>query len=106
MSMLWRYKPLSRSASAGPVPPDVRERVMARNRGCVFAHLGIDHPCGRWVELDHVRASGALGRRSRSTVDNLVSLCPAAHREKTLHGRRWRPVLLDWIERHDTRGSG
>jgi hypothetical protein len=30
--------------------------------------------------------------------DNLVVLCPAAHRAKTLAGRRWRPVLLAWIE--------
>jgi hypothetical protein len=45
-----------------------------------------------------VRASGGLGLRSRSTPDNLVLLCPFAHREKTLHGRRWRPVLLVWIE--------
>jgi hypothetical protein len=27
-----------------------------------------------------------------------VLLCPAAHRAKTLDGRRWRPVLLAWIE--------
>ena len=32
------------------------------------------------------------------TPDNLVLLCPAAHRAKTLDGRRWRPVLLAWIE--------
>jgi len=47
----------------------------------------------------HLRACGGLGLRSRSTPDNLVFLCPRAHRLKTLQGRRWRPVLLAWIER-------
>ncbi len=46
-----------------------------------------------------MRASGGLGLRSRSSPDNLVLLCPWAHRLKTLEGRRWRPVLLAWIER-------
>ena len=45
-----------------------------------------------------MRASGGLGLRSRSTPDNLALLCPVAHRLKTLEGRRWRPVLLAWIE--------
>jgi hypothetical protein len=72
--------------------------VRARDRGCVFARLGVPHECVGRFELDHVRASGGLGLRSRSTPDNLVLLCPAAHRVKTLAGRRWRPVLLAWIE--------
>jgi 5-methylcytosine-specific restriction endonuclease McrA len=80
------------------VPPSVRAHVRERDRGCVFTRLGIPHPCLGALELDHVRASGGLGLRSRSTPDNLVLLCPAAHRAKTLDGRRWRPVLLAWIE--------
>ena len=76
----------------------MRAHVRARDRGCVFTHLGVPHTCVGQLELDHVRASGGLGLRSRSTPDNLVLLCPFAHREKTLHGRRWRPVLLVWIE--------
>ncbi|HYL40027.1 MAG TPA: HNH endonuclease signature motif containing protein [Candidatus Binatus sp.] len=77
----------------------MRQHVRARDRGCVFGRLGIPHDCFGRLELDHVRASGGLGIRSPSTPDNLVILCPVAHREKTLHGRRWRPVLLAWIER-------
>jgi 5-methylcytosine-specific restriction endonuclease McrA len=82
-----------------PVPPGVRAQVRARDRDCVFTRLGIPHDCFGQLELDHVRASGGLGMRSRSTADNLVLLCPSAHRLKTLAGRRWRPVLLAWIER-------
>jgi 5-methylcytosine-specific restriction endonuclease McrA len=77
----------------------VRAQVRARDRDCVFGRLGIPHDCFGQLELDHVRASGGLGLRSRSTRDNLVLLCPVAHRMKTLEGRRWRPVLLAWIER-------
>jgi hypothetical protein len=77
----------------------VRALVRARDRDCVFTRLGIPHDCFGQLELDHVRASGGLGLRSRSTSDNLVLLCPSAHRLKTLAGRRWRPVLLAWIER-------
>ena len=76
----------------------MRARVRERDCGCVFTRLGIPHECLGALELDHVRASGGLGMRSRSTPDNLVLLCPAAHRAKTLDGRRWRPVLLAWIE--------
>jgi hypothetical protein len=71
--------------------------VQARDHDCVFAQLGIPHDCFGRLELDHVRASGGLGLRSPSSPDNLVLLCPWAHREKTLHGRHWRPVLLTWI---------
>ena len=76
----------------------MRARVRERDRGCVFTRLAIPHECFGALELDHVRASGGWGMRSRSTPDNLVLLCPAAHRAKTLAGRRWRPVLLAWIE--------
>ena len=98
--MLRRYpSPRQRGTSRpDPVPAAVRAKVRARDRGCVFGRLGIPHLCLGALELDHVRASGGLGLRSRSTPDNLVLLCPAAHRIKTLQGRRWRPVLLAWIE--------
>ena len=76
----------------------MRAHVRERDRGCVFTRLAIPHECFGALELDHVRASGGWGMRSRSTPDNLVLLCPEAHRAKTLDGRRWRPVLLAWIE--------
>jgi hypothetical protein len=55
------------------------------------------------VQLDHVRASGALGAKSASTLDNAASLCIRHHDQKTREGRRWRPVLLDWIDRQARR---
>lgn len=85
--------------SQDPISVAVREHVRQRDGGCVFRRLGVAHDCFGALELDHVRASGGLGLRSRSTGDNLVTLCPVAHREKTLHGRKWRPILLDWVER-------
>ena len=98
--MLRRYpSPRQRGTSRpDPVPPAVRAHVRARDGGCVFTRLAIPHECLGQLELDHVRASGGLGLRSRSMPDNLVVLCPAAHRAKTLAGRRWRPVLLAWID--------
>ena len=101
--MLWRRSPLRRTRledyrPTDPVSPAVRAHVRARDRVCAFTRLGIPHECFGRLELDHVRASGGLGLRSRSTPDNLALLCPVAHRLKTLEGRRWRPVLLAWIE--------
>ena len=100
--MLWRYAGRRRTrvlTPRDPIPSIVREHVRARDRGCVFGRLGIAHDCFGGLEIDHVRASGGLGIRSRGTPDNLVLLCPTAHLEKTLHRRRWRPVLLAWIDR-------
>ena len=98
--MLRRYPSLrhGRPHRPDPVSPAVRAHVRERDGGCIFTRLAIPHECLGQLELDHVRASGGLGLRSRSTPDNLVLLCPAAHRAKTLAGRRWRPVLLAWIE--------
>jgi 5-methylcytosine-specific restriction endonuclease McrA len=100
--MLRRYPTPRRARGVpqrDPIPADVRAHVRARDHGCVLARLGVPHDCFGRLELDHVRASGGLGLRSASTPDNLVLLCPWAHRMKTLGGRRWRPVLLAWIER-------
>jgi 5-methylcytosine-specific restriction endonuclease McrA len=99
--MLRRYPSQRRRGDArspDPVPPAVRAHVRARDRVCVFTRMDVPHECFGRLELDHVRASGGLGLRSRSTPDNLALLCPSAHRLKTLEGRRWRPVLLAWIE--------
>jgi 5-methylcytosine-specific restriction endonuclease McrA len=106
--MMWRRTPLRRTGDhhpSDPVPPAVRAHVKARDRICIFARIGIPHECFGRLELDHVRASGGLGLRSRSTPDNLVLLCPWAHHIKTLEGRRWRPVLLAWIERAEQEGE-
>jgi len=99
--MLRRYprRGASNRRFRDPIPSAVRAHVRARDRGCVFTRLGIAHECFGPLELDHVRASDGLGLKSPSTPANLVLLCPSAHREKTLDGRRWRPVLLAWIER-------
>lgn len=90
-----RYAPLK--ASRGTViPPEVRLRVYARDRGCVgFARL--PGPCAGALELDHVRASHGIGMKSDTDDANLVSLCGAHHKYKTEHGREARPVLLAYL---------
>jgi len=98
-SSLWRRRSRPARPPADPIPAEVRAYVRDRDGGCVFARLAIPHACFGQLELDHVRSSGGLGLRSPSTPDNLVVLCPTAHFVKTLNGRRWRPVLLEWIER-------
>ena len=80
------------------IPDEVRRQVLLRDAGCVgHRFAGMPGPCTFGIELDHVRASGALGKKSASTADNLVSLCPVAHRMKTLEGRTWRPRLLAYL---------
>jgi 5-methylcytosine-specific restriction endonuclease McrA len=93
---LRRYTPLH--ASRGTViPTDVRLDVYRRDRGCVGRRVGMPGPCNGRTELDHVRASGALGRKSRTEPDNLVMLCAVHHRLKTEAGRTWRPALLAYL---------
>jgi 5-methylcytosine-specific restriction endonuclease McrA len=98
-SPMWRRWSRPARPWQDPIPPEVRAYVRERDEGCVFARLAIPHECFGQLELDHVRSSGGLGLRSPSTPDNLVVLCPAAHFAKTLDGRPWRPVLVEWIER-------
>lgn len=94
--MLRRYSTLKPSRGT-VIPADVRAAVKARDTGCVGRRIGMEHECFGGIELDHVRASGGIGMKSRSTVDNLVCLCSTAHRIKTENGRKWRPVLLDYL---------
>jgi hypothetical protein len=54
-------------------------------------------PCSGSLEPDHIRASGAIGMKSRSTLDNLAPLCGIHHRRKTREGRTWRPRLIDIV---------
>ncbi len=94
---LRRYAPIA--ASRGTVIPSaVRAEVVKRDPFCVGPSVGMDGRCYGSSELDHVRASGAVGMKSASTPDNLVRLCSAHHRVKTGDGRKWRPVLLAYLE--------
>jgi hypothetical protein len=102
-----RYVPLK--ASRGTVwPADVRAAILDRDSSrCVCVRA--DFPpevianCPVYpVELDHIRASGGISMKSRSTVDNGVTLSAFCHRWKTEHGREARPLLLDWIARRES----
>lgn len=108
--MIRRYTPLRartrmRRSRGTVIPPAVRRHVRVRDAGCIGPRIGMPGECFGAIELDHVRASGALGKKSRSTPDNLVSLCSLKHhRLKTERGREWRPRLLDYIARRDAMG--
>ena len=95
--MIRRYAPMKQSTGTR-IPDDVRQFVTLRDRLCVGFVIGMPGECAGSYELDHVRASGGLGMKSRSTADNLVRLCGAHHRIKTEAGREWRPKLLDYLE--------
>ena len=98
--MLRRYAPL-RESRGTVIPTSVRRVVHARDRGqCVVALVGVAHECLPGRELDHVRSSGALGRKSPSTPENLVTTCPVGHRIKTENGRTVRPLLLAYLDQH------
>ena len=101
---LRRRTPLK--ASAGTQwPPEVRAEILRLDGyHCVCARAGfpleVIRRCpARPVELDHVRASGGIQMKSRSTVDNGVCLSSWCHRWKTEHGKEARPLLIDWIAR-------
>ena len=101
MSALRRYAPLR--PSRGTVwPPEVRTAITQRDRTCVGEKLSWpSHAFLGWyrLEVDHVRASGAMGRKSASTEDNGVLLCGPCHRWKTSNGRIARPLLLEYLSR-------
>ena len=84
---------------------ELRINVLYRDEGCVAERAGFPNATahGFPLEIDHVRASGALGKKSRTTLDNLVVLCRDHHRWKTEHGREARPLLLAYLERVNTR---
>lgn len=97
---LHRYTPL-RASKGTTWPASVRRVIEERDGECVGPRIGMLGSCAGPLDPDHVRASGALGRKSRSTVDNGVLLCRwVHHRIKTDHGRTWRPLLLAWIAAH------
>ena len=91
-----RYAPMK--ASRGTViPANVRAIVNARDGWCVAARAGMPDDCSGSLELDHVRASHGMGMKSPTTPENLVLLCAKHHLERTLHGKKWRPVLLEYL---------
>lgn len=97
---LRRYAPMK--ASRGTViPSDVKRLVAERDRGCVCERAGfppeVVAACSGDLQPDHVRASHAMGMKSRSTPDNLVMLSASSHRWKTEHGREARPLLLEYL---------
>lgn len=98
-----KRSPMKRSAGTR-WPDEVREAIRRRDGGrCVCANAGfplevIRRCLGFPVELDHVRASGGLGMKSRSTVDNGVCLSGSCHLWKTEHGREARPLLIAYID--------
>jgi 5-methylcytosine-specific restriction endonuclease McrA len=94
-----RYAPVKPSRGT-VIPYDLRLDVLHRDElatgGCVgFGRFPV--ACSGPLELDHVRASGGMGMKSRTAADNLVSLCGNCHRYKTAYGRQARPVLLDYL---------
>ena len=92
-----RYTPIK--ASRGTTwPLAVQVQIRHRDGVCVGPRIGMPGECFGFLEIDHVRASGGMGMKSRSTVDNGTLLCSTHHRIKTEHGREWRPRLIEWIE--------
>lgn len=98
---LRRYAPMRKSRGT-QIPDDMRKAVFERDGyRCIPRLVGIVHTCSPGRELDHVRASGALGKKSPTVMSNLVTTCPAGHRAKTDNGRRARPLLLDYLSRFE-----
>jgi hypothetical protein len=67
-----RYTELRPSAGT-QIPAAMRRRVLARDHGCVGPRIGLDGPCLGAIELDHIRASHAMGKKSETAEHNLVS---------------------------------
>lgn len=88
-----------RSTRGTTWPPEVRQAAWDRDHGCIGPRAGMPDLCLGTTELDHVRASGGMSMKSRSTLDNAAHLCARHHDMKTRDGKKWRPVLLEWIDR-------
>lgn len=98
--MIRRYSPIKPSRGT-TWPPAVRQAIHARDGSCVGPRVFtlLEERCSGSLEIDHVRASGGIGLKSRSTVDNGVLLCGRCHRLKTENGKVWRPLLLAYLAR-------
>lgn len=69
---LRRYAPMKPSRGT-VIPESLRRQVYERDQGrCIPQLVGILHTCRSDREIDHVRASGALGKKSPTTLDNLI----------------------------------
>jgi hypothetical protein len=101
-----------RSAQKRDTASEAAEKayVRQRDRGCVAdrARSKTWTPNRTWLsggtcsgrlEVDHVRASGALSKKSVTHRSNMVLLCSWHHKLKTEYGRTWRPLLLAYLER-------
>lgn len=104
MSLRRRTPLQARRATVTPEERKARQEVRERDQGrCIGPLAGLPGDCAGSVEIDHVRASHAMGKKSPTTVDNLVLLCSGApgveghHPYKTRNGREARPLLLDYI---------
>jgi hypothetical protein len=61
------------------------------------ALAGMPGPCGGSEELDHIRASGGVGMKSKSIATNGARMCSAHHRLKTENGKVWRPRIASVV---------
>ena len=94
-----RYSPMKPSLGTRWDPAIVTEAVLLHRGRCLGAVVGMPGPCSGALEPDHIRASGAMGMKSRSSVDNCAPMCGVHHRLKTREGRTWRPLLIEAVER-------
>jgi len=97
---------LRRYASMKPsrgtvIPPLLRIQVLRRDNGCVGPRVGMPGDCAGPLELDHVRASHAMGMKSPTEAGNLAVLCGSHHRLRTLEGRTYRPRLLEYLAKQE-----
>lgn len=85
--------------------------VRTRDGGCVadraqrIRWVGPDEYCQGPLQVDHVRASGALSKKSVTHRSNMVLLCAWHHKLKTEYGRTWRPLLLAYLDRVEGKGD-
>lgn len=87
------------TASASRWPAKVRAAIEERDPSCVGRIVGFPTRCYGAAQLDHIRASGGIGMKSPSTLENGARLCFSCHEWKTSHGREARPLLLDYVNR-------
>lgn len=101
-----RFTPLKPSRGTHFEPVVITEAVRLHGGRCLGAVVGMPGPCSGALEPDHIRASGGMGMKSRSTLDNCAPLCGAHHRVKTAEGRTWRPLLIEAVDAALARRDG